>query len=122
MSFANLYISYALERHLRRDEVIYPLQEIGKFRGEPVYPRSNVQRLRTSETWMREGRVIQLGQQPLKRVAQRASTINKKRIMEVVKANGTNEMPTQGLWAEWQTELYVADPVIDVRRCHCHTY
>jgi xeroderma pigmentosum group C-complementing protein len=122
VAFADYCSSYALERHLRRDEVIHPLQEVGKFRGKPVYPRSNVQRLRTAETWMREGRVIQLGQQPLKRVTQRAHTINKKRVMELVKANGANEMPTQGLWAEWQTELYVADPVVDVRRCHCHIH
>ncbi|KAG8834640.1 hypothetical protein FRC17_007942 [Serendipita sp. 399] len=102
---------YALERHLRRDEVIHPLHEIGRFRGEPVYPRSNVQRLRSSETWMREGRIIKEGQQPLKRVVQRAHTINGRRALEFAKADGLSEPPTQGLYAEWQTELYVPEPV-----------
>lgn len=104
---------YALERHLRRDEVIYPLQEIGKFRGMSVYPRSNVQRLRTAETWLHEGRIIQIGQQPLKRVAQRAHTLNRKRIVELAKADAPTEVPTQGVYAEWQTELYIPEPVVD---------
>jgi xeroderma pigmentosum group C-complementing protein len=72
--------------------------------------------------------VIRMGQQPLKRVKARASTINKKREWEMMKERGAaekavdgaegegnaREMLTQGLYALWQTELYVADPVIDV--------
>jgi xeroderma pigmentosum group C-complementing protein len=102
-----------LTRHLRREEVIYPLQELGKFRGEPVYPRANVQRLKAGEGWMREGRVISMGQQPLKRVKARATTIARKRMLEVAKAGGQDE-EQQGLYANWQTEPYVPDPVIDV--------
>lgn len=113
--------------------MIFPRQEIGKFRGEPVFSRSNVQRVRTAETWLREGRIVKIGQQPLKRVAQRASTINRKRILEAArlegggtntaderKREGGHEMESlvdgtmQGLYAMWQTELYVPDPVIDV--------
>lgn len=108
-------IRYALERHLRRDEVIYPLNEIGKFRGEPVYPRANVQRLRAAETWLHEGKIIKVGQQPLKRVPQRASTINRKRILELAKADAPSETPSQGMYAEWQTELFVPDPVVEVK-------
>jgi hypothetical protein len=90
------------------------MQEIGKFRGEPVYPRSNVQQLRSAETWLREGRTIKVGEQPLKRVAQRAHTINAKRALELAKADTLIDMPTQGLYAKWQTELYVAEPVVEV--------
>lgn len=127
-----MFSSYALERHLRKDEVIHPRQEIGKFRGEPVFSRSDIQRVRTAETWMREGRIIKMGQQPLKRAAHRASTINKKRMLELAKQQQqdlvgehgqhaedqlpASEIGTQGLYAMWQTEIYVPDPVIDV--CH----
>lgn len=103
-----------MTRHLRRDEVIYPLEELGKFRGEAVYPRANVQRLKAAEGWMREGRVISMGQQPLKRVKARATTIERKRMLEVAKADGQEE-EQQGLYANWQTEPYVPEPVIDVR-------
>ncbi|KAG8836821.1 hypothetical protein FRC18_010627 [Serendipita sp. 400] len=104
---------YALERHLRRDEVIHPLHEIGKFRGESVYPRTNVQRIRSAETWMREGKIIREGQQPLKRVVQRAHTINGKRALEIGRADGLSEPATQGLYAEWQTEIFVPEPVVN---------
>jgi xeroderma pigmentosum group C-complementing protein len=74
-----------------------------------------------------------MGQQPLKRVKARASTINKKREWEMMKERGAargaidgaegdgeaSEMLTQGLYALWQTELYVPDPVIDVSCCVC---
>ena len=103
-----------MTRHLRRDEVIYPLQEIGKFRGEPVYPRANVQRLKAAEGWMREGRIISMGQQPLKRVKARATTIERKRMLEIAKTDG-EEGEQQGLYAKWQTEPYVPEPVVDVR-------
>lgn len=106
-----------MTRHLRRDEVIYPLHEIGKFRGEPVYPRANVQRLKAAEGWMREGRMISMGQQPLKRVKARATTIERKRMLEVAKMAKTDdqEEDQQGLYAKWQTEPYVPEPVVDVR-------
>jgi xeroderma pigmentosum group C-complementing protein len=77
--------------------------------------------------------VIRIGQQPLKRVKARASTINKKREWEMMRERGAvqaavngaegegdgREMLTQGLYALWQTELYVADPVIDVSLYGC---
>lgn len=121
-------LSYVLSRHLKREEVIYPLAEIGKFRGESVYPRSNVHVLKTAENWMRQGRCIREGCQPMKFVKQRAMTINKKREIELALA-GQNERQTsdgvdggvgqeqgvmQGMYAEHQTELYVPDPVVDV--------
>lgn len=49
----------------------------------------------------------------------RAATINKKRAVEMAlaesAASGENaEEPKQGLYAEWQTELFVPHPVVDV--------
>lgn len=112
---------YALSRHLKREEVIDPPVELGKFRGEPVYPRSSVISLKTAENWMRQGRVVQEGCQPMKMVKYRAVTIGRKREMEVAleKArasghSGEDEEELQGLYARSQTELYKPKPVVDV--------
>ena len=117
---------YALERHLKQNEVIYPpppeTVELGKFRGEPVYPRGAVVPLKTAETWMRtEGRTIKSGSQPLKMIKLRASTVGKMREVEVLReaSSGGGDAAAasevmQGLYARSQTERFVPDPVIDV--------
>ncbi|KAL4250566.1 transglutaminase-like superfamily protein [Abortiporus biennis] len=118
---------YVLARHLKQNEVIHPLVELGKFRGEPVYSRSSVIQLKTAETWMRQGRKIKEGCQPMKWVKQRAVTVNKKRAIEMAmggrddldvageKKDGfSNEKDSmQGMYAESQTELYQPLPIID---------
>lgn len=63
---------------------------------------------------MREGRMISMGQQPLKKVKARATTIERKRMLEAAKGDG-QEAEQQGLYAKWQTEPYVPEPVVDVR-------
>ncbi|KAH9931640.1 Rad4-domain-containing protein [Epithele typhae] len=73
---------YVLERHLKREEIVEPPTELGKFRGESVYPRANVLQLKTAENWMRQGRTVVIGAQPLKMVKQRAVTVNRKRAIE----------------------------------------
>ncbi|OSD07353.1 Rad4-domain-containing protein, partial [Trametes coccinea BRFM310] len=78
---------YVLERHLKREEVVDPPTELGRFRGEPVYPRANVLELKTAENWMRQGRKVREGAQPLKWVKQRAVTVNKKRAIEMALAD-----------------------------------
>lgn len=110
---------YALERHLHRDQVIHPKTTIGNFRGEAVYARSAVTRVKTAENWMRTGRTVAEGQQPLKLARVRAVTVHKKRALEMALAEAEAAGQeggdvTQGLYAEWQTVLYVADPVVDV--------
>ncbi|KAI1793306.1 Rad4-domain-containing protein [Ganoderma leucocontextum] len=85
---------YVLERHLKRDEVVEPPVELGKFRGEPVYPRGNVLQLKTAENWMRQGRTIISGAQPLKWVKQRAVTVNKKRAIEMALADQRDRAST----------------------------
>jgi xeroderma pigmentosum group C-complementing protein len=102
--------------------VIHPLVEIGKFRGEAVYPRGNVLSLKTSESWMRQGYKIKEGAQPMKMIKQRAVTINKKRAVEVALADqngdgsgeGNEGGLMQGLYARGQTELYIPPPVVGV--------
>ena len=116
---SNVFVSYVLERHLLRDQVItQDAPELGTFRGEPVYSRSHVLHLKAAENWMRSGRVVRAGEQPLKYVKQRAATLNRRRELEIRAntegANGNGEV-MQGLYAELQTEIYVPLPVIDVR-------
>jgi xeroderma pigmentosum group C-complementing protein len=79
-----------LARHLTKTQTIHPpppqTRELGKFRGEPVYPRSAVVSLKTAENWMRsEGRQIKEGEQPMKWVKMQASTIWRKREMEAMR-------------------------------------
>jgi xeroderma pigmentosum group C-complementing protein len=121
---------YVLERHLKRDEVIHPLVELGKFRGEPVYSRSSVLSLKTAENWMRQGRKVREGCQPMKWVKQNAVTVNKRRAIEMAMSERQDRLSIAGedqgagfssekdvmqsLYAENQTELYIPDPVIDV--------
>ncbi|PPQ80442.1 hypothetical protein CVT25_001769 [Psilocybe cyanescens] len=124
---------YVLTRHLKQTETIHPppptTPELGKFRGEPVYPRSAVVSLKTAENWIRNtGRTVKSGEQPMKMVKIRAGTVNRMRELEVLKdelnvaghdgPNGEGSSNSggevmQGLYAFSQTEPYVPDPVID---------
>ena len=77
---------------------------------------------------MRSGRKIREGCQPMKWVKQRASTVNRKREIEMALERGREEKEKagesssgvgeedvmQGLYAENQTELYVPEPIIGV--------
>ncbi|KAL5501487.1 hypothetical protein ACEPAH_8747 [Sanghuangporus vaninii] len=102
---------YVLEQHLKREEVVFPKAEIGKFRGEAVYPRSNVITLKTAENWMRVGRRVKEGAQALKWVKQRAVTVHRRRAMELAQQEGDEML--QGLYSEAQTEQYIPDPVVN---------
>ena len=118
---------YVLARHLKQTETIHPpppeTPEVGKFRGEPVYPRSSVVSLKSAETWMRtEGRIIIAGSQPLKTIKARPNTVNRVRELEVLKDelrdaghSAENVEVMQGLYARSQTELYIPPPIVDVR-------
>lgn len=101
-----------MERHLKRDEIILPKREIGRFKGEAVYRRSNVLQCKTAEGWMRIGRQIKIRQEPLKWVKQRAVTIQKRRAQELAHQEG--QETRQGIYAEYQTELYRPLPIKDV--------
>ena len=60
---------YALERHLKRYEVIYPKREVGKVAAgragttnalEPIYRRRDVHQLKSADKWYRMGREIKV--------------------------------------------------------------
>ena len=66
---------FALERHLRRNEVVWPNEHrgnisVGNKGGKPekVYDRKNVHIVRSADQWYRKGRDLKVGEQPLKRV------------------------------------------------------
>lgn len=111
--WADVVRSFALERHLRREEVIHPRRQLGNFRGEAVFPRSSVISLKSADNFMREGRRIKAGEQPLKMVKARVVTINRKREQAAAEAEG-QEAPQQALYAEWQSELLIPPPIKDV--------
>lgn len=60
---------FALERHLKVNEGIYPKDKkssVGVFKSELVYPRNLVKQLFTIENWKRKGRHIPDGTPPYK--------------------------------------------------------
>jgi xeroderma pigmentosum group C-complementing protein len=104
---------FALERHLRRNEVIHPLREAGKATAgtgakvEPVYRRRDVHVVRSADQWYRKGRDVKEGEQPLKRAVTRRSSRNTPMGEDEVGEDGT------GLYAEFQTDVYVPPPAVD---------
>lgn len=80
---------------------------------------------------MRQGRKVREGCQPMKWVKQNAVTVNKKRAIEMAMSERHDRLAVagedsgagfssekdvmQGLYSEGQTELYVPNPVINVR-------
>ncbi|CAG8504577.1 16606_t:CDS:10 [Funneliformis mosseae] len=104
---------YALERHLKKYEIIHPKQPIiGHIRDEPIYPRRNVKQLHTAETWLREGRQVKIGEQPVKHVKSRIYTVSKRRAANMASLYD-EDPPESGLYGEWQTEEYIPEPIIN---------
>lgn len=101
---------YALEKHLKRDEVIFPAKQAGTFQGTPVFLRRNVIVCRSARQWYNEGKVVRPGEEALKWVRSRGYTLANKRAEEQARMEG-GELPQEGLYAEFQTELYVPPPV-----------
>jgi xeroderma pigmentosum group C-complementing protein len=104
---------FALERHLRRNEVISPLREAGKIgtgpggKVEPVYRRRDVHVVRSADQWYRKGRDVKEGEQPLKRAIVRQSKRDTPMGEDGVDDYGA------GLYAEFQTDVYVPPPVVN---------
>ncbi|XP_030755957.1 DNA repair protein complementing XP-C cells homolog [Sitophilus oryzae] len=64
---------YVLKRHLLKFEGLYPPQPptLGFIRGEAVYPRSCVYILHSRDIWLKQAKVVKLGEQPYKIVKAR---------------------------------------------------
>ncbi|CEO60581.1 hypothetical protein PMG11_05202 [Penicillium brasilianum] len=110
---------YALERHLRRNEVIFPKRVIGHVglsktttksdNLESVYRRSDVHIVRSADKWYRLGRDVKVGEQPLKHVP----AIRPK--SGVASDEDEEETEDTALYAEYQTEIYRPPPVVQGR-------
>ncbi|CAG8892604.1 unnamed protein product [Penicillium egyptiacum] len=111
---------YALERHVRRNEVIHPRRVIGHVglgkstarseTSEPVYRRSDLHTVRSSDKWYRLGRDVRVGEQPLKRVA-----ASRNKGGGFSDDEDENEPQETTLYAEFQTDIYVPPPVVQGR-------
>ncbi|XP_063530357.1 DNA repair protein complementing XP-C cells homolog isoform X2 [Cydia strobilella] len=64
---------YALKRHLLKYEALYPADAatLGFVRGEAVHPRACVHVCRSRDTWLKEAKVVRLGEKPYKVVKAR---------------------------------------------------
>jgi xeroderma pigmentosum group C-complementing protein len=111
---------FVLERHLRREEALLPgarpvkhfhVGKGEKATKEPVYKRSDVVLAKSVETWHKEGRQLRPGEQALKQVAYRAVTLLRKREIEDQARDMDGVKPTQGLYAEYQTEWIIPNPI-----------
>ncbi|KAF9971812.1 hypothetical protein BGZ73_005142 [Actinomortierella ambigua] len=75
---------YALERHLKKFEVLHPKKPVlGHIRGEAIYPRSCVKHVRSKEQWLKRAREIKSDEQiPAKWVKARPATILQMRLQQ----------------------------------------
>ncbi|KAG5354588.1 DNA repair protein [Yarrowia sp. B02] len=97
---------YVLERHLRQDEVLKAKNPVGimsvsKAKSENVFPRSDVQQVKSANKWYQIGRVIRPGQ-----VCKKRKKLAKSRF----RLDDEEDAP---LYSFEQTEAYVPQPVVD---------
>jgi xeroderma pigmentosum group C-complementing protein len=109
---------YVLERHLRHNEVIHPMDPVGKVnvgtgmnpKLEPIYRRKNVHITRSADKWYRMGRDVKPGEQPLKHAKPKRG--RQLSIGPDMSLDDQQEEIGAGLYAEFQTELYVPPAVV----------
>ncbi|KAH5433832.1 hypothetical protein HBI44_034090 [Parastagonospora nodorum] len=112
---------YVLERHLKHNEVIHPMDPIGKInvgtgmnpKMESIYRRNNVHTVRSADKWYRMGQDVKDGEQPLKHAKpKRGRQMSVNLDMDV---DDQQEEIGAGLYAKFQTRLYVPPPVVKGR-------
>ena len=109
---------YALERHLRRNEVLIPNATAAGTVGagskgplEKVYRRKDVRLARSGDKWYRLGREVRPNEIPVKFLPKRA----KKADLFGEEEDGDGETVGTPVYMMEQTDLYKAPPVIDGR-------
>ncbi|XP_063204040.1 DNA repair protein complementing XP-C cells [Chroicocephalus ridibundus] len=102
---------YALKRHLLKYEAIYPESAavLGYCRGEAVYSRDCVHTLHSKDTWLKQARVVRIGEVPYKMVKGFSNQARKARLAEP--ANRDKE--DLALFGRWQTEDYQPPVAVD---------
>ena len=98
---------FALKRHLRRGEVIFPERRAGTVKVgasvEPIFRRQDVQQVKTADAWYKLGRVVRDGELPLKFTAPRRRP----------REHDDGERPDTPMFAAHQTDLYAPPPVVN---------
>ncbi|MCJ1463886.1 hypothetical protein MMC07_002495 [Pseudocyphellaria aurata] len=111
---------YALERHLKRGEVVHPKREAGKVAVgrsggqqilEPIFRRRDVHVVKSAESWFRMGREVRTGEQPLKHVPARRK--NEAALDDDDLQSASEAIPGVPLYAAYQTSLYCSPPVVN---------
>ena len=114
---------YALERHLRRNEMLVSSHEVGKVAAgrdaatpgkkklESIFRRRDVKVVKSADAWYRLGREIKVGEQPLKTIAPKARRPDD----EEMEGNDVDERAGTNLYTEDQTEVYEAPPIVNGR-------
>ncbi|TVY82826.1 DNA repair protein rhp41 [Lachnellula suecica] len=112
--------TYALERHLRRNEILVATREIGKVgagrdsgtpggkRLENVYRRRDVKIARSADAWYWLGKDVKMGEQPIKTLPAKGKPGDDM-------GDEVDERPGTNLYTEDQTELYEPPPVVNGR-------
>ncbi|GMF01259.1 unnamed protein product [Ambrosiozyma monospora] len=105
---------YVLENQLHANEILRPKESCGTVRKKsgktntliPVYKRANVQLVRSAKAWYMLGRVLKIGERPLK-IKEKSKM---QQAMNVDFEGDGDEDDDVRLYAEYQTELF--DPPI----------
>lgn len=95
-------------------QVIHPKLQHSLFKGEPVYRRAHVHTVKAEAGWLREGREVVAGEEPLKWNKVRAMTKQRQREIQAEK-DRTGEDVRQPLFMRSQTRLLRPAPIKDVR-------
>ncbi|KAF5870520.1 putative dna repair protein [Botrytis fragariae] len=112
---------YALERHLRRNEVIVAERESGKVatgnanasgikKLENVYRRKDVHICKSADAWYRLGREVKMGEEPVKVVPSRNPRKN-----DFADEEEREERAGTALYTQLQTELFIPPPIVNGR-------
>ncbi|XP_061213186.1 DNA repair protein complementing XP-C cells [Neopsephotus bourkii] len=102
---------YVLKRHLLKYQAIYPESAaiLGYCRGEAVYSRDCVHTLHSKDTWLKQARVVRIGEVPYKMVKGFSNQARKARLTEP--ANQDKE--DLALFGRWQTEEFQPPVAVD---------
>ncbi|XP_072454466.1 DNA repair protein complementing XP-C cells isoform X1 [Notamacropus eugenii] len=102
---------YALKRHLLKYEAIYPETAaiLGYCHGEAVYSRDCVHTLHSRDTWLKEARVVRIGEVPYKMVKGYSNRARKARLADPQ----CRDKDDLGLFGHWQTEEYQPPVAVD---------
>ncbi|XP_062977461.1 DNA repair protein complementing XP-C cells [Elgaria multicarinata webbii] len=104
---------YGLKRHLLKYEAIYPETAaiLGYCRGEAVYSRDCIHTLHSKDTWLKQARVVRIGEVPYKMVRGFSNQARKARMAEPANRD-KKDLPLFGFW---QTEEYQPPVAVDGR-------